>query len=171
MKQHKGYILLETIISLTIMMTILAFVLPLFGNISLFTYDISQNIKKQSVSTFTQAFMEEHWRNNKNKTQNSQDIHKKNITYYNFDEYGNISPYNLRLKNDKWYVKLYNNHIQPVTEDEIKVKALNDTPFYLHKNGLLEIKCTYEDKDGKKIDVETAILSLSDYFKKGGEYE
>lgn len=171
MKKRNGFFLIEIIISVMLMMSILIFILPLWGNMTKAINDISLKLKKEETRTMSQSFMEEHIKNNKERTKKSFNGQEKSITYHEINEYGNIAPYKIKIRSNKWYIKLYNDRIQPITSGEIEVHAENEKPFYIYKNGLIKIKYKYKAKNGKEMEVQTAILSLADYYKKGEKYE
>lgn len=171
MKKRKGFILSEILISISVMTIILTLTLPLWANISKSVYNTSQNLSEQSIRIFTQDFINDHLRNTKERIQRTEDGYEKNITYYNYNEYEVIAPYKMRIYNSMWYLTLYNGKKQPLTEADLRIKATDNKPFYIHKHGLVNINYNCEDAGGKQITVQTAIISLADYFKKGEVYE
>ena len=172
---HRGVITLELVISLGLMATLCAAIMPSITAMVQSVRILSRRVEDSSTSLFIADFLTEKIRNT---VEGVEKEARQGNTYDYREEMqdGTWQTYTLRQQGSRLEIRIPGGFSQPITGGAGDVETVTDVEgnplFTVYTGGLVEISAILGKPDGKDRQVlHTAVYPYAEYFNKGDIWE
>lgn len=175
MKKRKGWLLLEALVSLSLLAVMAGAAFPAVTQIVKNLVFLEQRLYLQEDGLFAADYMTDKIRWTLERTEGTEQ--KTGTTYpiVAYNEDGDPADYFFMAEDKKWKLRLYTGIKQPLTGDNDKEPAYaveeGERPYFtVEPGGLVRISYQMKAKSSKLMrGVDTAVLPLYDYFEVSGQ--
>lgn len=173
--KRRGFLFLEAVLALGLMAVMAAAVFPLAAQTARGADALERRLHLSETAFFACDYITDRVRHSR-KRASVDDLGSGSYRVAAVAEDGKVRPYTFLVSGNMWRLKLYTGRTQPITGGEspsCDVRPLDGAPYFRQDaGGLVHLAYAVERRDvGESFAVETAVLSLYDFFLVGEPYE